>query len=554
MSRYNIKTINTKVANVLGTLPEGSYLILVGVTLLLMSSWVSNSYPSLLSYSNSITLVVIICLGYALKDNPWAAFVLFLGTLPLYARGLFPFFPPLKLYHITFIFFIVTLYRSEYKERGKNRKNIWDYVKERLATPLDVPLLFFLGIAILSGFQSVYIPSNPPTLGNQVINTPWFNYPWLKSVSRLLLLLFCFLVYYACSYYLNTREKIMKYMRIQMMLAILFAIFGLSGIVLYVSSEYTLAPFGLPLHVSTSDEIPRLRGTEQEPLFFGYYLLLPAYVLLLSLFMNQNKTRASMLLIGGIITVLGAILFTGSRSVLLGFLGSLIVFISFFFVVTKGEKKMMQTNTFRKISVYVLLGVCLITLFSLASWKILIVNSELYPVIKEKVTINIISPIKGAFDPAYGKYWSTRTRLVTFRYALDAFKNHPFLGIGYENFIFHAGTKTYAGLLDFNMIWPEPNNYYLKVLAEMGALGFFAFLFFSCTIMLVLCGAWVKCKNRKDPTMQRYALAHLLFFCAFAIILLFSSTITKPYLWVTLAGAVAIVKNSQTTSTVSTIQ
>ncbi|MEK6921178.1 MAG: O-antigen ligase family protein, partial [Nanoarchaeota archaeon] len=151
----------------------------------------------------------------------------------------------------------------------------------------------------------------------------------------------------------------------------------------------------------------------------------------------------------------------------------------------------------------------------------------------------ILGPTIGTFNSAYGKFWSTKTRLIMAGYAVDAFREHPWFGAGYENYGFYTGNKRYLGLLDFNITWPEVNNYPLRVLAEQGIVGFIAFLFFIIVFFYSLFSAR---KKATDPFLKALVEGYIATFVGIAVMLLFTSNIMKPYIWVTLAFAVATIK------------
>ena len=124
-------------------------------------------------------------------------------------------------------------------------------------------------------------------------------------------------------------------------------------------------------------------------------------------------------------------------------------------------------------------------------------------------------------------------------YALDAFQQHPWFGVGYENYGFYTGNKQYLGLLEFNITWPEVNNYPLRVLTEQGIIGFIAFLFFVAVFFYALFSAR---KKVSDPFLKAVVEGYIAAFVGIAVLLLFTSNIIKPYIWVTLALAIITVK------------
>jgi O-antigen ligase len=123
-------------------------------------------------------------------------------------------------------------------------------------------------------------------------------------------------------------------------------------------------------------------------------------------------------------------------------------------------------------------------------------------------------------------------------YALEAFQQHPWLGVGYENYNFYTGQRYYYGLYDFNLNWPEVNNYPLKVLTELGIVGMFCFVILNITFYYTLLKA---ISHAKDIFLKNLLNCFFAGSVGIIVVLLFSSSITKPYLWVFLAVGISAI-------------
>ena len=126
------------------------------------------------------------------------------------------------------------------------------------------------------------------------------------------------------------------------------------------------------------------------------------------------------------------------------------------------------------------------------------------------------------------------------QYAWEGFKQHPLLGMGYSNYIFYSGYRLYYEIYGTTMNFPEVNNYPLKVLAEMGLIGFIVFIWL---FVKAIKSAIYSMNYEKDKSKKEMITGYLLAFIAVSSQLLFFSYITLAYLWVMLAIMMSLCKN-----------
>lgn len=476
-------------------------------------------YAFLITSSLSIVIISLLLFiaAFLIIQYTTLALILFFFSLPFTALSTFNNIP-LKLNYFFFILLLISLFTQKKKD-------------EFMKTPLDVPLFLFLFVVILSVFQSRYIPAN-----SFIIHQSVLNYPWIKSIMRIMLLFWGYLIYYTYINFFQSKQQLLQVFRIYCFSVGLFSLFGIICYILYLLTGHIITFAGHETIVDISIELPRLVSIEQEPLFFGLYILTILPVIYSLLVMHYIRKEKNTLLFWYTIIMTLALFLTQSRSALLGFICS----VSTLFLFIKREQSwhqvthdilfLMKKTVCDLLSSKMRKAVALILLILIGVSFV-----AYYDTFSHTIEHGIIIPITGAFDSTHGKFWSTKTRLIAYEYAIDAFKNHPFLGVGYENYNFFSGTKYYYGLVQFNMNWPEVNNYPLKVLAELGIVGFICFLLIVVTLFSYLFYAHHRTTNQYIKTIIQGYIAS---FVGISIIFLFSSNITRPYLWISLAFAI----------------
>ncbi len=490
-------------------------------------------------------LLVVVSVGVFVIRSIHFAFIVFLGTLPLSKNIylLLPFSPNL-LFFIFLLFAIIYFYNKEMKKQ----------VIEQIKTPLDISLFLFLVVIILSVLQSKYIPPNPYIIKHSIL-----NYPWIKSITKIILISGYITMFYVCVCLLNSKEKIIKYIKYYALFLFSFSLLGIVMYIIYIMTGTNNSLLGYSFVVDIPGDLPRLRGIEQEPLYLGFYFLtlLPLlYSILLSnnseiyKYFNNSAYGKKLLLVCIIFSTVALIL-TQSRSALLGFFFSMLTLLCFYKkkwgeIYTRCKEFIIETynycreiinpfltNHYKKTVVLGFIIIFMAGTYIGIHWSAVQQKSVRF------IEVGIIAPTIGSFEEGTGKYWSTKTRFIAYNYAINAFKQHPWLGIGYENFNFYSGQKYYYGLYNFNMNWPEVNNYPLKVLTELGIIGFLIFLFLLGTLFYYLFSAL---KKTKDLYFKAILTGYISSFIGIGVLLLFSSSITRSYLWVSLGIAMATVK------------
>jgi len=477
---------------------------------------------------------IILCFTYI--RNVWLWFILFLGSLPFNSLLAIDIGAPFRLSYLLFLPVLCSLIYNISLDL-KSGEQTKSEIIERFKTPFDKEIVLVLLVIVLSIFQSQYILANSPVTGDSV-----FNYPWIKSITKFLLLGYLISVFYVTIFIFNSKEKLKRVLFWNGGFVLLYSVYGLISYLFFISGYHIgLFNFDSIIQHNPPTDVPRIRAVAEEPLFFGFYIITVIFILIsicISHLLKWHKESNFVKLFVQIILITAALLLSFSRSAWIGFFfGAAFLFI--FYLERRGKSFLISAlNKLYHSIFYATARKKNIMLIVLALAGIII-----YYIFSQYVVTSVFfEKAIDSFNPVGDKLWSTKTRLITYDQAVDAFLAHPFLGVGYENFNFHSGNKFYPGLVDFNFNWTEVNNYPLKILAELGIIGFIVGAFFYAKILVL--GA-KSIKAASDPFLQAVLVGSFATLIAVSAILLFSSSIIMPYLWIFAGIFVAAMKISE---------
>ena len=143
-------------------------------------------------------------------------------------------------------------------------------------------------------------------------------------------------------------------------------------------------------------------------------------------------------------------------------------------------------------------------------------------IVKDRVNlgINEISNVSAAYE----KETSMGSRIIAWKNAIELIKKHPLLGVGtggYEPaFVDHV--KDQKG--QENFLHHDPHNQFLKILAELGSIGFLIFIAFLASTLL----------QKVKPFYFHLGLGVLIAWCATSLFSSHFSTFTEGrfiYIW-----------------------
>ena len=378
----------------------------------------------------------------------------------------------------------------------------------------DAGILIAILVLVLSTFQSEYIPLNVP-----VIHGALRNFPWIKSLSRVLFIVFLTGVAFFIRSFASQKQNFYFLLRVLIFSSAVYSLFGILEFINAYITEWKIL-FGIHLNTDVGNHFPRVSGFEWEPLFFGNYLLTITPVLI-AMFVEKEMNflnRKTLYVVGSLNSFV--LLLTFSRSVWLGFIAAVFTIILLNY---SGFAKRL-TDFFQyvknvKNNRFFLFGGLLVL------FLILLVSIHLF--------FSYILPV---FDPSSVKFWSTKLRIVTILSGLQAFMAHPIMGIGYDNFSFYSGNIFFVNLVDHAINYPEVNSFPVKLLIETGILGF------SIISIIILKSLFkiIRIARSTDNSLLRTILhGYFASIIGIGVQLLFFSNILSVYLWVMLGMIMA---------------
>lgn len=445
----------------------------------------------------SYILALILCLIPLIFINPNVGMVLFIFSLPITTQKL-TFNAGFHL-NISYIFFAVTLI-SWLFHKGFKMELIFK------KAPLAIPLFSFLLIAAVSAFQSAYVTD----IGN-VLFGAIRNYPWIKSLGRVFLLCFMVAIFYFIINFIETKRIHKRILTVLFLSTMFVSLTGLYGIVrFYLGKPRDF--FGMELVAQYSTYFPRAQAFFPEPTVLGLYLIL-SYPIFLLLFISKDYLLSKHLHLMGLILNLAVIILTFSRS---AWLALLIIFLLFLLI----KKRVIMPILFSRKMILIYLMV--ITIFLI-----------FHDPFKARIQKMIIEPITGIMDIHSTRFFSTKLRYIGYLAALNMIRQHPFLGVGLENFHFHSG-----GYNVIEMGYPPGFLYYpvsidnliLKIFCEMGLLGLGISIWLLFSILHLF---YFTFKNSRATNQYIYniILGGFFGFVGFLIQSLFFVNLTFVYPW-----------------------
>ncbi len=333
-----------------------------------------------------------------------------------------------------------------------------------------------------------------------------------RSIAVFLLISFCFTLFLVLS---NTRINQRSIQKINLIIIwgsfiiCLFAFWQYFADLAGVSTKWTLLQEHYTLKIFG---FPRVHSTFLEPLLMANFLLIPICLIISLWLKKQIKTKffAPLLIIFLVIFIV-----TISRGAYLALLVAGIFLVIFAF------KEIFQ---WRKI-LFLLLILAISGL--VAFGMIRVAGSQALANFVEQGETVVKKPEEQGFSTAH--------RLMTFKIAFQAFKEHPILGIGpgnfgsyYDNYPMESLPKTEHQTV---------NNQYLEILAENGILGLAAFILF---LIILFIRSWRAYRITKNPLISAFILGATTALVGILAQYNFFSTLYIIYIWFLMGLLVSI--------------
>lgn len=334
-------------------------------------------------------------------------------------------------------------------------------------TLLDIPLLVFLTSQIISTILSI----DP--------STSFFGY--YSRFNGGLLSTICYsLLYWAFVSNLNQKQALFT-VHCSLFTAVLVSLYGVA--------EH----FGIDKHVWVQDVQSRVFSTLGQPNWLAAYLValipisftiyhLPFNILLSSLFFTT-------------------LLFTKSRSGLLGFIVAMIIYWSF--ILFKNFKNNLKPFLISNFSFLILA---------------LIIGTQFTPNLSSLVNHSVSkSVIQKEVGPALetGGTESGEIRKIVWKGALDIFKNYPVFGTGVETFAFsyyQFRPIAHNMVSEWDFIYNKAHNEFLNIMANSGIFGITSYL------VLVIYSIIQMIKSKKYDFLAGVIGLHITNFFGFSVV------------------------------------
>jgi len=381
----------------------------------------------------------------------------------------------------------------------------WFFAKKKieLTSGIDLPLIVLIGVAILS-----LIFSSLQLGGTSIIH--------LLKLGRLVFLI---AIFYCIVDYTNTWKAWKKYYWILFLSASLMSLYAILSLIVYLIIPFPINNIG-PLFIG--NPFPRLAASLWEPIFFASFLLTILPIAIISL--TQEKFRKIKGLWLGIFLQVTALILTFSRA---GWIaagcGTIFLFISL--LVTRNKLERIKWLTVTIIISILLLGFTLVIIQTSAG---------------KAVLSNIVHPLYAAVSPSEYQFWSTRLRLLSAVTAWNLFKAHPLLGIGFERFGEFSSIAAPDKLGMDILAQPEPNNFILKVAAEMGTIGLLVVIWILLKVIRIIRLGHNQWNDNSEQKL--FLIGYMSAGVCFIVLLQFLSAVTFIYQWIFFGMLISLAK------------
>ncbi|KKR81103.1 MAG: hypothetical protein UU73_C0003G0024 [Candidatus Daviesbacteria bacterium GW2011_GWA1_41_61] len=339
-------------------------------------------------------------------------------------------------------------------------------------TPLDIPILFFLGANILSTIFSI----DP--------HTSWWGY-YTRSNGGLISIISYTLLYYALVSNFKTQEgiKFLKAAVVGGLIVALYAIpehFGVSPSCIFLTGNFDAACW-------IQNVQARVFATLGQTNWLAAYLAMLIFPAIYFVLKAPDKLTAIRYLLYAVIIYM-AFTFTYSRGGTLGFLGGLSVFIFFQIPIFKDNLTKIIHSLFKKVPVNQLspktsaknaklFGAILVSLFlinlifgsTLTRFKLFLDSSQ---------PTTFLASLGSQLEA--GGSESGQIRLVVWKGAIEIFKHYPIFGSGVETFAYsyyNFRPMEHNYLSEWDFLYNKAHNEFVNYLATTGIVGFGTYMF-----------------------------------------------------------------------------
>ena len=351
-------------------------------------------------------------------------------------------------------------------------------------TPLDIPLLLFLGANILSTIFSI-----------DHHTSTWGYYS--RSNGGLLSLISYLLLYFSFVSNMD-KDKVLKTLKFGLISGFIISVWG-------IAEHFGVSPSCIILRGEFNancwiqDVQARVFATLGQPNWMAAYLsmlIFPA----LYFFLTASTRKKHLLYFVSLLTMYLAFTFTYSRGPTLGLIGGLVVFILLLLKIS--NFKFQISNKFIKNykALFLVLGSFIIIniLFGSALTSFRLVSKFAPP---PRPTIGLTPSVTQLEN---GGTESGQIRFIVWEGALNIFRHYPIFGSGVETFAYsyyQYRPATHNLTSEWDFLYNKAHNEYLNYLATTGIVGFGAYLFLIVYFVYWAINKIVTSKGANEQTM-----------------------------------------------------
>lgn len=331
-------------------------------------------------------------------------------------------------------------------------------------TPLDIPILLFLGANIISTIFSI----------DQHVS--WWGY-YSRSNGGLISIISYTILYFALVSNFSTQSAV-KFLKA--------AVFGGVIVALYAIPEhFGISPSCVILNHQLNascwvqDVQARVFATLGQPNWLAAYLAMLIFPCIYFVLTAKNKFSTILYTLYAILFYL-AFTFTYSRGATLGLIGGLIVFLIFYFSrQPEGKARRIYERFFASLRMTslgsILILFLIINLFfgsALTSFKLL---SKFTPPPRP----GLITQASAGTQLENGGTESGAIRLIVWKGALEVFLHNPIFGTGVETFAYsyyQYRPQAHNLVSEWDFLYNKAHNEFLNYLANTGLIGFLSYM------------------------------------------------------------------------------
>ena len=339
-------------------------------------------------------------------------------------------------------------------------------------TPLDIPLLLFLGANILSTIFSI-----------DQHTSIWGYYS--RSNGGLLSLISYLLLYWAFVSNIE-KEQVFKLLKIGIFSGVIISLWAISEH-FGVSPSCVILRQELNADCWIQDVQTRVFATLGQPNWLAAYLAMLIFPCIYFVLTAVSRTPYILYTIYSIL-IYSAFTFTYSRGATLGLIAGFIIFIGFQLLRLHPKGVSIEFKISKSVLIVLLTFILINTIFGSALSRFHL--TKFFPDSSTPGVFGDSTPgVSGTTQLESGGTESGQIRLIVWRGALDIFKHYPAFGSGTETFAYSYYQYRPAAhnlVSEWDFLYNKAHNEFLNYLATTGIVGFGSYCIIIITFIIFI--------------------------------------------------------------------